>query len=72
MAFDNGNGHKPDAADLPDAAHYIGAMVAELARLAERHELDMLAYILNMARLEADQIAKGSSEEAAHESAGRC
>jgi hypothetical protein len=37
-------------------------MSAELARLARRHRLEPLAYILEMARLEAEQIAKGSAD----------
>jgi hypothetical protein len=40
------------------AAHYIGTLTNELARLAREHRLDLLAYILDMARLEANQIAK--------------
>ena len=44
------------------AALYIGRMSAELARLARRHRLEPLAYILEMARLEAEQIAKGSAD----------
>jgi hypothetical protein len=34
-------------------------MSAELGRLARRHKLEPLAYILEMARLEADQTSKG-------------
>jgi hypothetical protein len=44
------------------AALYIGALTTELARLARRHRMDMLAYLLDMARLEADQIAKNSGD----------
>ena len=43
-------------------ALYIGTLTAELARLARRHHLDTLAYILDMARLEADQIAQSSRD----------
>ena len=43
-------------------ALYIGALTAELARLAHRHHLHALAYILDMARLEADQIAQNSRD----------
>jgi hypothetical protein len=42
------------------AAIYIGTLAEELSQIAERHGLDSLRYILDMARLEADQIAKGS------------
>lgn len=41
------------------AALYIGSLVEELAKLARRNGLDALAYILDMARLEADQATKG-------------
>jgi hypothetical protein len=40
------------------AAIYIATLADELARLAKSHDLDVLAYILNMARFEADQVAK--------------
>lgn len=36
-------------------------MADELARLAKSHDLFALAYILDMARMEADQVAKGWS-----------
>ena len=45
-----------------DAAEYIGALSEELAQMARRHGLDSLGYILDMARMEADQIAKGSGD----------
>jgi len=35
-------------------------MCADLARLARQHRLEALAYILDMARLESDQLAKSS------------
>jgi hypothetical protein len=50
--------HKPDIAEVPDAALYIASLADELARLAKSHELDALAYLLDMARLEADQVSK--------------
>ncbi len=36
------------------AAAYISALTADLAALARRHEFEALAYILDMARLEAE------------------
>jgi hypothetical protein len=50
------NGGSEDAA--LSAARYIATLADELARLAKSHGLDALAYILNMARFEADQVAK--------------
>jgi hypothetical protein len=44
--------------EAPAAAHYIASLAQELAELAKTHELEALAYILDMARLEADQISK--------------
>jgi hypothetical protein len=50
-----------DATETPRAAaQYILTFTEELAQLARRHSLDSLGYILDMARLEADQIANGS------------
>jgi hypothetical protein len=42
------------------AAAYVGAMVSELAEIARRNGLDMLGYILDMAKLEADEITRHS------------
>ena len=45
--------------ETPDsAATYIATLADELAKLARRNGLDTLGYILEMARLEADQITK--------------
>jgi NTP pyrophosphatase (non-canonical NTP hydrolase) len=43
-------------------AHYIANLTGELAQLARGNGLYGLAYILDMARLEADQVAKGSED----------
>ena len=43
------------------AAAYIASLSEELAHLARRHGLNPLGYILEMARLEADQIARDSN-----------
>ncbi len=43
------------------AAEYIGQMTAELASMAKTARLDMLHYLLSMARLEAENYA--SKEE---------
>ncbi|MDE2283774.1 MAG: hypothetical protein KGK33_04075 [Hyphomicrobiales bacterium] len=47
-----------DTAGIPEAALYIASLADELARLAKSHDLETLAYILDMARMEADQISK--------------
>jgi hypothetical protein len=42
-------------------ALYIGTMADELGQLARANGLDALSYILDMARLEADEISKCSA-----------
>jgi len=49
---------KPDVPEVADAALYIASIADELARLAKSHDLDALAYLLEMARLEADHVSK--------------
>ncbi len=51
------NGGTPSS-KASEAALYIASLAEELALLARSHDLDALAYILDMARLEADQISK--------------
>ncbi len=51
-------------AEMPDTALYIASMTTELARLARVHHLDALAYLLDMARLEADQVANARKGQA--------
>ncbi len=41
-----------------EAASFISGAVAELAQLSRRHKLDMLGYLLDMAQLEAKEIAR--------------
>ena len=45
-------------AGAEDAAHFIAETLTSLARLARRHELDLLTYLLAMAQLEADEQVK--------------
>jgi len=53
---------RPNGPENPlTAAGYIASMADELARLAKSHDLAALAYILDMARLEANHVAKGWS-----------
>ncbi|EJW12062.1 hypothetical protein A33M_2442 [Rhodovulum sp. PH10] len=49
---------RPHVDDIPDAhaaAEYIAALSADLGRIARRHGLATLGYILDMARCEAEQ-----------------
>ncbi len=57
-----GEPDQPETQSPRSAALYIGNISTELGRLARRHRLEPLAYILEMARLEADQIAKGAAD----------
>jgi hypothetical protein len=41
-----------------DTAHFISETVESLARLARRHDLDLLSYLLAMTRLEAEEQVK--------------
>lgn len=45
-------------ADRAAAAAYVAALSADLATLARRHNLDTLGYLLDMARLEAENTAQ--------------
>jgi hypothetical protein len=47
-----------------EAALYIASLAEELARFARTHGFETLAYLLNLARLEADQISKSSGGSA--------
>jgi|SRR3954451_20865710 hypothetical protein len=44
--------------DRTAAAKYVAELSAELANLARRHGLDTLGYILDMARLEAENATR--------------
>jgi hypothetical protein len=48
----------PDPVDRTAAAKYVAELSAELANLARRHGLDALGYILDMARLEAENATR--------------
>jgi hypothetical protein len=43
-----GNGHTEEA-DSDTAVAFIAEMLADLARMARRHRLDVLTYLLSMA-----------------------
>jgi hypothetical protein len=54
-----GNG---GAASGTAAADLIGTMATELAQLARRHGFDALGYLLDMARLEANNLTRGPEQ----------
>jgi hypothetical protein len=41
-----------------EAAQFVARAAGELAQLARQHRLDILAYLLDMAQLEAQEIAR--------------
>jgi predicted short-subunit dehydrogenase-like oxidoreductase (DUF2520 family) len=45
-----------ELSDSATAANYIASLVADLASIARGHGLDTLGYILDMARLEAENV----------------
>ena len=55
---------QPGAMQPGEAADYIGEVSSELATLARRCRLDLLAYLLEMVRLEAGHCAtKGEKDQ---------
>lgn len=50
----NEGGQQPPRNDRAAGAAYLAAMTADLAAMARRHDFESLAYILDMARLEAE------------------
>jgi hypothetical protein len=52
---------RPEEADLSNpagAASYLASLSGDLAELARRHGLDTLGYILEMAKLEAENVKR--------------
>ncbi len=60
MNESDGNGKATIPAMPGSVAAYIASMADELGQLAKMNGLDPLAFLLNMARLEADQISKSA------------
>lgn len=44
-----------------EAADFLHDAIGELLQVARNHRLDMLCYLLDMARLEASEIARSES-----------
>jgi hypothetical protein len=45
-----------------EAAAYVAELTGDLARIARQHRLDALGYLLDMARLEAQQVAGAADD----------
>lgn len=41
-----------------EAADYVAAVVVDLAVIAQRHGLETLSFLLDMAKMEAEEIAR--------------
>ena len=52
------NSTRSEIGDRAAAAEYVAELTAELAALARQHGLDALGYILDMARLEAENATR--------------
>jgi hypothetical protein len=50
--------YEPGEGGSEEVASFVAETVGSLARLARRHELDLLAYLLAMAQLEAEEQVK--------------
>jgi hypothetical protein len=55
---DDGDGQGAGGETPDSVALYIASLTEELAKIAKRNGLDTLSHLLEMARLEADQVAK--------------
>jgi len=54
--MDNNSGARGAGADRAAAASYVAELSAQLAKIARRHGLDTLGFILDMACLEAENV----------------
>jgi hypothetical protein len=54
-----------EAGDRADVASYVAALSGDLAVLARRAGLETIGYLLDMAKLEAEQ-ASGHEQESGH------
>lgn len=50
----------PVSQDRTAAASYVAALSGDLASIARSHGLDTLGYLLDIARLEAEQVTRHS------------
>jgi hypothetical protein len=58
VGADAAQGEPGGEIDRTAAANYVAELSAELAVLARQHGLDALGYILDMARLEAENVSR--------------
>jgi hypothetical protein len=53
---------KDGAGDPDNVASYVATLSGDLALMARRHGLDTLGYLLDMARLEAENLTRATTE----------
>ena len=53
-----GPSERASSTTAPEVARYIAGFTLELSSLAKEAKLDLLAYLLDMARLEADRVGR--------------
>ncbi len=53
---------KDGSGDPDNVASYVATLSADLAMMARRHGLDTLGYLLDMARLEAENLTRPAPE----------
>ncbi|WP_210207169.1 hypothetical protein [Rhodoblastus acidophilus] len=63
MRYDEPETDADSAGSAEDTARYIADMVGALAAMAGEAKLDLLTYLLNMARVEAELQARQSEDE---------
>ena len=56
-SYSLGDGKSPSYSDGPKLARYIADMAGQLQQMAQRERLDFLAYLLDLARIEAGDCA---------------
>lgn len=52
--------HPRDSVDPAAAAAYITDLLADLAAMARRHRFDALSFLIDMARLEAQNLSRSA------------
>jgi hypothetical protein len=62
LRYDDGEAEPEPVGSAEDTARYIADMVGALAAMAGQARLDLLTYLLNMARVEAELQARQSEE----------
>ncbi|MEM8839793.1 MAG: hypothetical protein AAGE89_17025 [Pseudomonadota bacterium] len=60
-AQETGPSERSSSPDVVEASRYIARMASDLSAIAARSDLTLLAYLLDMARVEAQMVAQGAA-----------